>query len=94
MKDTKETLIYILKRVLLMIVTFIIIFIICFCLIRLLPIDISTGPGQDEDVFYMMQESLGRMYKGEDGEYYKTPVFQQLWHFIIQNLPLHLVNIC
>ena len=82
MKDTKETLIYILKRVLLMVVTFIIIFIACFCLIRLLPLDQSTGAGQDPKIFYMMQESLGRMYKGEDGEYHKTPIIVQLGHFV------------
>lgn len=82
MRDTKETLKYILKRIILMIFTFIIIFVICFALIRLLPLDKSTGAGQDPKIFYMMQEALGRMRLGEDGNYYRTPILEQLWTFI------------
>lgn len=83
MRDTKETLIYILKRILLMILTFGIIFIVCFCLIRLLPLDPSTGPGQDPEIFYRTQESLGRMQKDAiTGEWVRTPLLKQFWNFI------------
>jgi len=82
MRNTKETLMYILKRVLLMIFTFLVIFIICFILIRLLPLDKATGPGKDPKQFYMMQEALGRMYKGKDGEYHRTPIIIQLFNFV------------
>ena len=82
MRNTKEMLIYILKRVLLMIFTFLVIFIICFTLIRLLPLDAATGPGKDPEQFYMMQQALGRMYKGKDGVWRKTPVIEQFFAFI------------
>lgn len=65
-----------------MIFTFLVIFVISFFLIRLLPLDNATGPGKDEQTFYMMQEALGRMYKGEDGKYHKTPIIEQLFTFI------------
>ena len=74
MKDTKETLIYILKRLGLMVLTFTIIFILCFCLVRLLPNTAQAAPGQDEEMFYMSQVAMGRMYKGEDGKYYDLPI--------------------
>ena len=60
MRDTKETLMYILKRVLLMIVTFLIIFVICFILIRLLPFSAPGGAGSDISKYYEMQVALGR----------------------------------
>ncbi len=82
MRDTKDTLIYILKRIILMLFTFIIIFLICFVLIRLLPLDPATGPGKDPETFYLMQVALGRMYKGEDGVYYQTPILQQFFAFV------------
>ena len=82
MRDTKETLMYILKRVLLMIVTFLIIFVICFILIRLLPFSAPGGAGSDISKYYEMQVALGRMYLGDDGEYYSVPVLQQLWAFL------------
>lgn len=82
MRDVKETLMYILKRVLLMIMTFIIIFIICFALIRLLPLDPSTGPGKDPEVFYMLQVALGRMYKDQYGVYHDTPIIAQFFSFV------------
>lgn len=82
MQDTKETLKYIAQRLLLMIFTFIIIFVICFILIRLLPIDQSTGAGQDPETYYKMQVALGRMYKTSTGDYAKTPILTQLWTFL------------
>jgi len=82
MRDTKQLLKYIVQRILLMIFTFLVIFFICFVLIRLLPIDQNTGPGQDPEVFYKTQVNMGRMYKGSDGNYYSVPIMTQLWNFI------------
>ena len=82
MKDTKETLIYILKRLGLMVLTFVIIFVLCFCLVRLLPVSATPAPGQDKEMFYMSQVAMGRMYKGADGEYYDLPILSQLGVFI------------
>lgn len=82
MRNVKETLMYILKRVLLMIATFLVIFVICFFLIRLLPLDAATGPGKDPEVFNQMQAALGRMYKDDKGVWHKTPIIEQLFTFI------------
>lgn len=83
MRDTKETLIYILKRVLLMLLTFSIIFVICFMLIRMLPLSSPGGAGKDEEQFYMMQVALGRMRLSEDGTTYENvPVIEQFGVFI------------
>lgn len=82
MRNSKEMLNYIIKRILLMVFTFVVIFVLCFILIRLLPLDSATGAGKDPKQFYMMQEALGRMKKGEDGVYYKTPVMEQLFTFV------------
>ncbi|MCQ2815461.1 MAG: ABC transporter permease [Bacilli bacterium] len=84
MRNGKETLNYILKRLVLMIFTFLVIFVISFILIRLLPLDAATGVGKDPDTFYNMQVALGRMVKANDGTYHKTPVFEQLGAFIKQ----------
>jgi len=82
MRNVKDTLYYILKRLLLMIFTFSVIFVICFILIRQLPLGAASGAGKDQSTYYMMQEALGVMYKGADGEYHKTPVFEQLFNFL------------
>lgn len=82
MRNTKELLIYIIKRLLLMVFTFLIIFVLCFILIRLLPLNNASGPGKDSKTFFMMQEALGRMRKGDDGKYYNTPVLEQLFVFV------------
>ncbi len=83
MKDLKENLIYIAKRLALMIFTFLVIFIICFVLIRLLPISIPGEPGSDKEaIFHKTQEALGREYLGKDGEYHRTPIIQQLFAYV------------
>lgn len=81
MRETKQTLIYIAKRLVLMVFTFVAIFIICFALIRMLPNtpDLSTG---DMETFYIRMVAQGRMYRGDDGEYYDLPILTQLWNFI------------
>lgn len=86
MRQTKQTLIYILQRILLMIFTFIIIFFICFALVRLLPQNQSSGMN-DPEVFYERMVNQGRMYKtyDEHGEvkYVELPIMQQLWNFLV-----------
>ena len=82
MRNIKETLQYIIKRVLLMIVTFIIIFIISFTLIRMLPIAFQGGAGADETKFYMQQVAIGRMYQDSNGKFHDNPVPVQFINFI------------
>lgn len=83
MRNIKETLSYILKRILLMIFTFLVIFVICFALVRLLPVSVETGPGKDPDSYYRMYEALGRVYKDkETGQWVQTPVIEQFFYFI------------
>lgn len=82
MRDAKETLTYILKRILLMLLTFSIIFVICFVLIRLLPVNPPSGPGTDQEKFYLQQVALGRMVEVGNGQYESVPVLQQLGAFV------------
>ena len=88
MKDIKQTLSYIFKRIGLMLLTFLVIFFICFILIRMLPINADVGM-KDPAVFYKTMVAQGRMIEvvDETGKttYVKTPVFQQLWMFL-QNM--------
>ena len=82
MRQAKQTLIYILQRLVLMIFTFIIIFFICFILVRLLPVAIDSGM-KDPEVFYKQMVAEGRMkYDSSTGEYINVPVFEQLGIFI------------
>jgi len=81
MRDIKGTLLYILKRLILMVFTFLVIFFVCFILVRLLPTSNLTGPSKDPETWHLMQVALGREYK--DGTEYKpTPVLEQLWNYI------------
>ncbi len=82
MRDTKEMLIYIVKRILLMLLTFSIIFVICFILIRLLPFNPPSGAGTDVEKFYIQQVALGRMVKTGPDNYEALPVLQQLGNFL------------
>ena len=50
---------YILKRIGLMLMTFTIIFVMCFVLIKLLPISIDVGIGQDREIIMNQLESRG-----------------------------------
>ena len=82
MKKNKETFIYILKRLGLMILTFIIIFVLCFFLIRLLPLQDAGGVGKDPDAFKNAQVSLGRMWVDSDGKFHDTPIIEQFFNFV------------
>lgn len=79
--DVKDTVKYILKRILLMIFTFAVIFIMCFILIRLLPSDKETGQGDDQK-WMLVQEALGRKYRDETGEFHDVPVISQFFTFL------------
>ncbi len=82
MRQTKQTLIYILQRLVLMAFTFIVIFFICFILVRMLPISIDTGM-KDPEVFYLRMVAQGRMkYDITKRDYVNVPVFEQLGIFI------------
>jgi len=84
MKETKETLIYILKRLLLMVFTFLVIFVVCFCLVRLLPTAVAAGPGKDPENYYLRMVALGRMEVDLTTKtgYRDVPVLKQLASFV------------
>ena len=81
MRNVKDTLRYILKRLLLMAFTFLVIFIICFTLIRLLPVDLNTGLGKDPDTMKKFYVSIGRM-RFRNGKYEWLPIIEQFFNFI------------
>ena len=58
MRQTKQTLIYILQRLVLMAFTFIAIFFICFILVRMLPISIDTGMKDPHLLFSKMPPTI------------------------------------
>lgn len=83
MRDKKQMLFYILKRLGLMVLTFFVILTVCFFLIRLLPDSKASAPGVDSEIYYMYQEALGRYVKdptAEDG-YSKVPLIIQYFNF-------------
>lgn len=81
MRDSKQMLIYILKRLGLMLITFLIILTICFFLVRLLPDNANTAaPGQDPEIYYIQMEKLGR-YTKVNGEWVRTPLWDQYFSF-------------
>ncbi len=81
-KSTKEMLMYILKRLILLVCTFLVIFLICFVLVRLLPVSFDGGM-KDPEIFYKQMVAQGRyVFNEEDGTYSPMPIMQQLWNFI------------
>ena len=82
MRNVKEMLSYILKRILLMVFTFLVIFVICFSLVRLLPVPEETGLGKDPEAWRMYQIALGRYYYNSKGEFLPVPVFEQFFTFL------------
>lgn len=63
---------YVLKRLGLVLLTFCIIFTMCFVLIKLLPIPVNIGAGQDADIIYGILEGRGwitNIQKGENNVY-------------------------
>jgi len=83
MRQIKQTLIYILQRLILMAFTFVIIFLICFILVRALPFNPSDGM-KDVETFYMRMVNQGRMMQLDNGEYVDVPILEQLWNFLVR----------
>ena len=83
-KSTIDTLKYIGKRLLLMVLTFGIVFILCFILVRLLPINEDTGMGDPEKFkLSMVAKGVYRRIDNGDGtySYEMIPVFLQFINF-------------
>ncbi len=78
---------YVTKRLGLMLFTFIIIFTMSFVLIKLLPIPVNVGAGQDADIIYGILEGRGwitNVQKGENGVYTydRVPIMLQFVTYI------------
>ena len=74
---------YVTKRLGLVLFTFFIIFTMSFVLIKLLPIPVNIGAGQDPDIVYGILEGRGwimNVVKGENGVYHydRVPILYQL----------------
>ena len=73
---------YILKRLLLMLMSLFIIMSICLIMIRLLPVPpINRVPGVDPILQYEKQVQLGYLVKTESGEYVKAPILLAYFKF-------------
>ena len=84
MRDTKQMLTYIAKRLVLMLITFVIILTLCFFLIRLLPDNAAVAaPGSDPEVYYLYQVALGRYQVDPSAPegYSKVNIFIQYLNF-------------
>ena len=78
---------YVLKRLGLMLLTFSIIFTMCFILIKLLPIPVTIGAGQDPDIVYGILEGRGWITNVQKGEnhvytYDRVPIFIQFGTYL------------
>ena len=65
---------YVLKRIGLMLMTFAIIMVSCFVLIKLLPIPLGEGFGQDTELVKAQLEARG----------YYDPIPLQLWNYVVR----------
>jgi len=63
---------YVLKRILLGLLTFSIIFVICFVLIKLLPVPVPKVNGKDANIILMRRELMG----------YNKPIMEQLFVYV------------
>ena len=78
---------YVCKRLALMLFTFSIIFVMCFTLIKLLPIPVNIGAGQDPDIIYNTLQARGwirNIQKGENNlyTYDRVPILLQFGKYI------------
>lgn len=73
---------YILKRILLLIVTFFILITACFVLIKLLPNTPVEQFGKDMELILLKRVKLHQMYINEAGEYVTTPIMEQYIYFL------------
>lgn len=82
MSKSKQTIVYILQRLGLMVLTFLVIFFICFSLVRMLPVNPGQGMN-DPETFWLMMVNQGR-YRRVGNEYVAIPVLEQLGTFLRQ----------
>lgn len=81
---------YVLKRLGLMIMTYIIIMFMCFVLIKLLPINISAGAGDDANIMYLRLQARGYICNLVEDEYGniigadRVPIMSQLWRYLVR----------
>ena len=78
---------YVMKRLGLMIFTFLVIFTMSFVLIKLLPIPVNIGAGQDPDIIYGILEGRGWITNVQEGQngvytYDRVPILYQLGIYI------------
>ena len=78
---------YVMKRLGLMIFTFSIIFVMSFVLIKLLPIPVNIGAGQDPEIVYGILEGRGWITNVQKGEnnlytYDRVPILIQLGTYV------------
>ena len=78
---------YVMKRLGLMVFTFLAIFTMSFVLIKLLPIPVNIGAGQDPDIVYGILEGRGWITNVQEGEngvytYDRVPILYQLGIYI------------
>jgi ABC-type dipeptide/oligopeptide/nickel transport system permease component len=78
---------YVMKRLGLMVFTFSIIFVMSFVLIKLLPIPVNIGAGQDPDIVYGILEGRGWITNVQKGEnnlytYDRVPILIQLGTYV------------
>lgn len=78
---------YVMKRLGLMVFTFLIIFVMSFVLIKLLPIPVNVGAGQDPDIVYGILEGRGWITNVQKGEnnlytYDRVPILKQLGIYV------------
>ena len=78
---------YVMKRLGLMVFTFLIIFVMSFVLIKLLPIPVNIGAGQDPDIIYGILEGRGWITNVQKGEnnlytYDRVPILKQLGIYV------------
>ncbi len=72
---------YICKRLGLMLLTFTIIFTACFILIKLLPVDMSAGFGEDTTKIAEQFVARGYMIRTSNGGYIPAPILDQLLQY-------------
>lgn len=81
---------YILKRLGLMLMTFVIIMFMCFVLIKMLPIVVNAGAGEDANITWMQLEARGYVTNLRYNEFGNiigadsVPVMVQLWNYLVR----------
>ena len=81
---------YVMKRIGLMLLTFSVIMLICFTLIKLLPIVVNAGAGEDANITYLKLEARGYLQNLVYNEYgniiggERVPILKQLYFYLVR----------